>query len=394
MNNKKIVFLKMVVKNHPLLKENLEFSLVADQRVMTEDADDLTNLYGRVWINNITTIVGRNATGKTTTMQFLLGILELLLQNKSINQTRLGRVLYGDEPITVETYFYGSNNALFLDEVIFEKREDNWLIGQETIYTKKALTSTAKKEIFNFDGAHVWEDREQLDDKLKSVLAPDDSIFRMLLAREKYQAQGIFDTLLFTNVNALIYNGAHVPQEILAFLDPSVEYLEIGQSDAGQSFYRLKFKNNSKEITDSNFATIEYYLSSGTAKAITMYQQVLRALQTGGIVFIDELENHFNQAIVRSFIQYFTDPTINKKRAVLIFSTHYSMLLDDLNRGDQIYVARRNGNIDLTRYSDFDVRQDIQKSEVFDADILKGTSPDYKAFMALIKATKEVINGE
>lgn len=394
MNDKKIVFLKMVVKNHPLLKENLEFSLVADQRVVAEDADDLTNLFGRVWINNVTTIVGRNATGKTTTMQLLLGILELLLQNKSINQTRLDRVLYGDEPITVDTYFYGSNNVLFLDEVVFEKKQDNWLIGQETIYAKKALKSTAKKELFNFDSAQIWEDRNQLDDKLKSVLAPDDSIFRMLLVREQYQAQDIFDTLLFTNINALFYNGSHVPQEILAFLDPSIDYLEIGQSDSGQSFYRLKFKNNPKEITDSNFATIEYYLSSGTAKAIILYQQVLRGLQTGGIVFIDELENHFNQAIVRSFIQYFSDPTINKKRAVLIFSTHYSMLLDDLNRGDQVYVARRNGNIDLKRYSDFTVRQDIQKSEVFDADILRGTSPDYKAFMALVKATKEVIDGE
>ncbi|MSE06788.1 AAA family ATPase, partial [Lactobacillus salivarius] len=93
---------------------------------------------------------------------------------------------------------------------------------------------------------------------------------------------------------------------------------------------------SNEEITDTNFATIENYLSSGTAKGVTLYGNILYALRTGGIIFIDELENHFNHAIVRTFIEYFVNNRINKNNATIIFSTHYSELLDDFERGDEI----------------------------------------------------------
>jgi len=229
---------------------------------------------------------------------------------------------------------------------------------------------------------------------LSAVLADDDSIFRMIIAKKNYQPQSIIDTLTFTNVNILIYDKPIVPTEILEYLDPTIEYLKIDQTEAGDAIYKLKFKGNDKEITDNNFATIEYYLSSGTAKGVTLYQYVLHALEKGGIIFVDELENHFNHAIVRTFIEYFTDPEINVNGATLVFSTHYSELLDDLERGDQIYVAIRQEKMTFTRFSDTDMREDINRTEVFDADNLKGTSPDYEAYMALRKATKRVINHE
>jgi AAA15 family ATPase/GTPase len=393
----KLNFLKLVVKNHPLLTDEVSFSLVADQRVSQDDSDQLTNLYGRIWVNNVMTIVGRNATGKTTIMKLLLGTLSFLLNNRSIDQTRLAGTLFGREPITLETYFYGSDSKLYLDEVVLSPFQGSWSVESEIIRVKKAYVNDTKNKLFDFTNADVFRDRSQLDDLTKSVLAPDDSLFRTVLVQGQkkiYQAQNIFDTLFFTNVNALTYDQAQVPGTILAYLDPTIEYLKIETTDAGQSFYRLKFKNSTTEITDNNFATIELYLSSGTAKGITLYQHVLGVLKVGGIIFIDELENHFNQAIVRSFIEYFTNPRINVKRATLIFSTHYSELLDDISRGDQIYIARRENRMSLTRYSDTIARSDISKTEVFDANNLGGTSPDYDTFIALRKATREAVNGK
>nr|WP_263431441.1 ATP-binding protein [Leuconostoc gasicomitatum] len=343
------------------------------------------------------TIVGRNATGKTTIMKLLLGTLSFLLNNRSIDQTRLAGTLFGREPITLETYFYGSDSKLYLDEVVLSPFQGSWSVESEIIRVKKAYVNDTKNKLFDFTNADVFRDRSQLDDLTKSVLAPDDSLFRTVLVQGQkkiYQAQNIFDTLFFTNVNALTYDQAQVPGTILAYLDPTIEYLKIETTDAGQSFYRLKFKNSTTEITDNNFATIELYLSSGTAKGITLYQHVLGVLKVGGIIFIDELENHFNQAIVRSFIEYFTNPRINVKRATLIFSTHYSELLDDISRGDQIYIARRENRMSLTRYSDTIARSDISKTEVFDANNLGGTSPDYDTFIALRKATREAVNGK
>lgn len=115
------------------------------------------------------------------------------------------------------------------------------------------------------------------------------------------------------------------------------------------------------------------------------------ALKTGGIMFVDELENHFNHAIVRSFIEDFSDSKINTNRAMLIFSTHYSELLNDLDRGDEVYIAKRNDKIELQRYSAANVRSDLKKAEVFDSDYLGGTAPEYSAYLALKNVTKKVV---
>lgn len=394
---RELKFLKLNINGHPLITDNSELSMVADQRVYQNNSDQLTNLFGRVWINNLTTIVGRNATGKTTMMKSVMGILSLLLENASINQTRLNGILIGENPIQFEVYLYGTDKIVYLDRLVIEPETENprnWIITKEKIFRKKVNNQTSKKEIFDVNGFDIVIDREMIAEDLSAVLAKDDSIFRMIIAKNNYKPQKVIDTLSFTNVNILIYDKPNVPTEILEYLDPTIEYLKIDHTDAGNAIYKLKFKGSDKEVTDNNFATIELYLSSGTAKGVTLYQYVLHALETGGIIFIDELENHFNHAIVRTFIEYFTDPDINKNHATLVFSTHYSELLDDLERGDQIYIAIRKEKMTFTRFSNTDMREDISRTEVFDADNLKGTSPDYKSYMALRKATRRVINND
>lgn len=73
----------------------------------------------------------------------------------------------------------------------------------------------------------------------------------------------------------------------------------------------------------------------------------------------------------------------------MIYTSHYSELLDGISRGDQIYIARRTGEISLARYSEEDVRPDISKTDVFDSNYLSGTAPEYDAFIALKKATEK-----
>lgn len=389
----KLTFVSMKIKNHPLLTEEVDFSLLASQRVSVDETESLTNIIGRNWINNINTIVGKNATGKTTIMKLVMGILELLLENKSITQTRLQEVLIGDQEVTFETIFYGFDRQMYLDVLSIGKDQAEWAITNEKIYKKSVTKKTSKNQLTNFDDIKFFMDRNQLDPTAAAVLSPDDSLFRSIIRVNHYQVQRVIDTLFFTDINALIYTDEEVPSEILEYLDPTIEYLRmenIGIKD-GKVLYRLKFKNHDHEITNANFATLSQFLSSGTAKGVTLYQQVITALKTGGIIFIDEIENHFNHAIARTFIEYFNNPQINVNHAVLVFSTHYAEFLDEIARNDQVYVARRKDRISLTRYSDTNMRQDLSKSEVFMADNLGGTSPSYKAYIALKKATIKAI---
>lgn len=388
----KLTFLGVQIDGHPLIEDGTTLSTFASQKVQEEDSDQLTHLIGRIWKNNSVAIVGKNATGKTTLMKLVIGTLSFLLNGKSIEQTRLDEVLQGENPIKLSTYLFGSEGVLYKDEVVVQNIAEEWQVREELILKKKINATTPKNQLFVFqEERDLFIQRKGLQDDVLAVLAPDDSIFRMVA--KNYQKGALVDTFMLTNNNMYIPQTEDIPSAILAYLDPSVEYLTIGASEeTRQVFFRLKFKHAEKEIVDNNFAVIENYLSSGTVKGIVLYDQMLRALKTGGIVFVDELENHFNHAIARTFIEYFEDSSVNKNNATIIFSTHYAELLDEIDRGDQIFVARRDKKITLTRYSDENIRADLSKTDVFNSDNMGGTSPSYNAYIELKKETRQQID--
>lgn len=388
---KELRFLSLDIEGYPLFENNLHFSLLTDSRVSQDYADSLMHLFGSNYTNNITTIVGKNATGKTMIMKITMGILSLLFNGKSVKETRLKEVLFDDSDVKFTVYLYGNDKYLYQDQIIigskFDGLESNFEVKSEKIFKKKAKVSEPKRDLLTFSKRDLILDRNNLKSDVAAALASDDSMFRMIVRAGNYRVPMITDNTIFTNTNFFIPNLGDVPSEILEYLDPSIEYLKIEKADNNKVFYRLKFKDREEELTDQNFATIEYYLSSGTAKGISLYTQILRTLKSGGIIFVDEIENHFNHAIARSFINYFKDSAININNAKLVFTTHYSEFLDDMDRNDQIFIARRLSKISLTRYSSTKIRSDILRSDVFMSNSIDGTAPEYSAYIALKKAT-------
>lgn len=98
------------------------------------------------------------------------------------------------------------------------------------------------------------------------------------------------------------------------------------------------------------------------------------------------MENHFNREIVSTLIRFFLDKKVNKKGATLIFSTHYSELLDEFERNDGIYITKNKDGITAENLSGILKRNDIKKSEIYDSGFLEGTVPTYESYIALKKA--------
>lgn len=387
----KINFLKLVVRQHPLLETGTEFSLSTVQPVKESDSESVTNIYGRRYLNNISTIAGRNATGKTTLMTAVVGILFLFWGNRSIDQTPLDGSFFGQEDISFDVYFFGSDKRIYLDSITFSKNSENkWYISDEKIKEKRAYSIDTKDSLFDFSESKLYIDREKLPDEILGILSEDDSIFRMVLSRENYNPPVVYNSLMFTDNNILIRDGIEIPVEILEYLDPSIEYLHVGESENIEIF-RLKFKNHSQEIVENKFSNLQHYLSSGTAKGVTLFQLVLSVLKSGGYLFVDEIENHFNQAIVRTFIDFFSNKRINTKNAILVFSTHYSELLQDLERGDQVFIVRKDKKTSVSRYAEQKIRSDLNRTDVFNSNYIEGSAPDYDAYINLKKAVIEVV---
>ena len=97
--------------------------------------------------------------------------------------------------------------------------------------------------------------------------------------------------------------------------------------------------------------------SSGTHHLMSLVPAIVRTLERGGVLIMDELENGMHPLLVKMILSRFQSPKTNPKNAQLIFTTHSAELLDmSILRKDQIYLAdkdRENGVSSLYSVSDF-----------------------------------------
>lgn len=113
---------------------------------------------------------------------------------------------------------------------------------------------------------------------------------------------------------------------------------------------------------------------------------IKNVLLTGGYLIVDELENHLNKELVHMIMSIFKNERINKHGACLIFSTHYTEILDFMDRKDNIYITRRNqkgASIELLNYASEVKRNDVKKSDVILSNYIEGTAPSYESIQEL-----------
>ena len=127
----------------------------------------------------------------------------------------------------------------------------------------------------------------------------------------------------------------------------------------------------------------------GNSQGIRLPKEIL---QSGGYIVVDEIENHFNKEIATTLMRFFMDTKLNKNGGVLIFSTHYSELLDEYDRNDSIYITRNRNGITSENLCNILERNDIKKSDAYQSGFLEGTTPMYEAYMQLRKSIATQIN--
>lgn len=385
--NDKLTFVGLELENHPLFDKKINFFINNEQNFYDDKHDKLFML------------TGKNATGKTVILKLVMGTLSLLLEDKPISYTKLNDVLIGDSPIKINTFFRNDYELLYKDELTLEKSIDGeWIIDSEKIYQKKIVSYLVENSLFEFNDEQLIYDRKNIDEIAASVLAADKSLFKIVRKVNNYKTQKVIDTLAFTDLDTLLhlYNGQDIPKEILEYLDSAIDYLkiEVNVNTGKAAFYRLKFKHSDEEFTNVDFATIKKYLSLGTVNGIILYGYILHTLITGGIIFIDEFENHLDQEIVKTFVEYFIDDEINKNNATIIFSTRYPKLLNDFEYKHKIFYAikRDNNVIQLHYFYNSENRfNGLVKNKIFDSASFDKTIQEYNVYFQLRKATERIV---
>ena len=373
--------LKIKIKGLKLFKDELEIDFFAEQRVGSEKNEMLYKLFSNIYINNVVALIGINASGKTSILKVISFVINIL-NNEPINKIVYNDILNGinyEDEVIFETYFYSEENYINKLQTIVKRDdksqdgENKYTIKEEKLWRKNLSAVKTKKSLFEFEKLNPVQIRN-VDEEF---LMEDVSIIISL--NKKYSSRFyINDMINLTNKNHITFSG-EFPPELIIFLDPSIEYLTLKQ-DGKKLEIRLKFKEK-EEIILYDPIELNNYLSSGTIKGINVFINAMFAFKNGGYLIVDELENHFNREIVSTLIRFFMNEKINNKGATIIFSTHYSELLDEFQRTDDIYIVRNKNGINVEKLSKILNRNDIKKSEAYQSGYLQGTAPAYESYI-------------
>lgn len=373
--------LKIIASGLPLFKDKCEIDFFALQRVTNDNADKMSSLFSTssqcFYQNNVLSFIGINASGKTSILKLISFVCEML-SNQSINNISCNEVLDGIDSkgkVSFDIFFYAENKTVNVLHTVVGKKENKFIILDEFLKSKPSSKVKNKNAIFDFEDCEALLTR----DNDEAFLLDDISIMVAFNKKTK-DTLVVTDMLQYTNINQLSISE-DCPPELIAFFDPSVEYLHV-KTKGKDTDIRLKFFGK-EEIALNQLSDLNRYLSSGTIKGINTFLNATRVFENGGYLIVDELENHFNREIVSTLIRFYMDKKVNPKGAMLIFSTHYAELLDEFERNDNIYIVRNRGGITAENLSVILKRNDIKKSEAYQSGFLEGTVPMYDAYMAL-----------
>lgn len=109
--------------------------------------------------------------------------------------------------------------------------------------------------------------------------------------------------------------------------------------------------------------------SYGTYRFLSLAGPIINALETGSVLWIDEIDNGLHYDLVRALVSLFQDEKINVHNAQLIINTHNISLIDDadLFRRDQIFIVKKNryGEANLIPVSDFSLRESAKVGKLY-----------------------------
>ena len=374
----------MTVEGLPLFKDTLKLDFFAKQRVSENDANTLFSITPNLYLNCVNAFVGINASGKTTVLKTILFALNLL-QNKPINHIDTRTVLGDSKNVSFELVF--SSNAGEICKlktgIVSEKTSLGsiaYKITSETLYVKKIAASANKKQLLDFSNIKFVLDRTNIGE-MKDFL-PDDVSVVIAYNKANKDFLDVTEMPFLTDINFIPFSQIQIPSEVVEFLDPSIDSLSVIGENLENAKFHIQFKNKKTLIVEKQ-SELNYYLSSGTIKGITVFMAISFVLAKGGYLVVDEIENHFNKEIVSTIIRFFMDSKINVNGAVLIYSTHYPELLDEHNRNDSIYITKNIDSISVQNLSESLKRNDIKKSDAFQSGYLDGTAPAYNSYINL-----------
>lgn len=141
--------------------------------------------------------------------------------------------------------------------------------------------------------------------------------------------------------------------------DPCLEGFEINTEkfeNKTNSFFIFGLHSSIEKDEKNGYKLALNDESEGTIKMFNILPFILKNLENGGILCIDELDVKFHPILFRKIVNMYKDKSINNKCAQLIFTAHSTYMFNSNDfRRDELYLVEKNkeGKSKLYSVSDF-----------------------------------------
>lgn len=365
--------LRVRAKGFKNCTDDFGIDMIAKSKKTSEDIEyELNEIDEGLYVFNTVGIVGKNASGKSSTLELLDWCYDILstssLSGKGNHYSgiKLEIIFY------YEGYIYKYNTDLENSASL----KDNALFKNQVIYRKKYYKSK-KKRIFDDD----WEEYGVPENSIPDGISITFLVLKKSRIREFYYSSSVENSDIYNVTFKLMKLGDIedcLLEKILKIFDENISNIKRIDDDN----YSIEYKGKKE-----NFSKNELYgfLSSGTTKGLNLYILAIMSLKMGFDLIVDEIENHFHKTLVENLVMLYKDKNVNKNNASLIFSTHYCELLDLFNRSDNIWITHSRDKIEIENmYENYGLRSELIKSKKFYQNTFD-TAVNYDALMDLKK---------
>ena len=298
---------------------------------------------------------GPNASGKSCALRVLSFIYDFCLN--SFQYPPESQILY-------DTFYHNNERSNFyisfcLDdnydtEYTYEFEIDKIKIYSERLTRKKDKkreilfrrknNSVLKNNLFNLQSEIIYKNTASfistlLQYNVKEV-KPFGDFFRKIQSNVSYTST--LDTSMTDYVAEYYYKNPDIHNRVVDQLkkwDTGIKTVEIlpFTDTQGKNVYVSVFHH---ETTTEQDKLIFLSQSDGTKLLYNRLRDFFITLDKGGVLIFDEIDTHLHFEIVPLLLKYFTDLSLNKNHAQLIFSSNSTELLNELKKY-RVYLFKK-----------------------------------------------------
>lgn len=324
-------------------------------------------------ISKIAVLFGKNATGKTSVIEALMDIVQIIKNGNIILSEIAQKMNFVSKEIGFKIEIY-KNDISYKYELFFNKEhiiKEKLIENESVIYKYDGIKLTTKNnelKNINISSTH----KTAILDVLRSINHKnisnfinnfDNFYYPVMEDFFLYMPQDIRKKYIYPFMEfqkEILEQNKELALEILSFVDNSID--DFYFIDNNEDRYSLLLKRNGFDYTFENE-------SSGIKKIFMLLASIIITSKNGGVCVLDELDNSISASSLIYFINGFINTSENK--AQFIFTSHNILIFDtSILHSSQIFITtKENLKTSIASLNEFELRNDKKKAYL---DYLRG----------------------